>query len=197
VLPQLILLRQTNVPTVIDSYYLVLLGSYRALYILNWIVRFADKNERHFDPIAVIFGIIQTVLYADFAWVYYSRQRVKLRAGGIVDSDDLERGFFVGRLVGKKSQDNDEDSAEEGDSVSGGRNRGGRWGARGISVSADEDFDASGEDARPLADPSAFEDESDEEDDHSSKKDSTKPVSREHETEEASAWSETETLGTK
>jgi ER lumen protein retaining receptor len=189
----LILLRQTNVPTVIDSYYLVLLGSYRALYILNWIARIADKSERHFDPIAVIFGIIQTILYADFAWVYYSRQRVKLRAGGIVDSDDLERGFFVGRLVGKKPQDDDEDD-EEGDSVSGARNRGGRWGARGISVSADEDFDASGEDARPLADPSAFEDESDDEEASSSKKDSKQPlVPREHDAEEASAWSETET----
>jgi hypothetical protein len=30
VLPQLLLLRQTTVPTVIDSYYLLALGSYRA-----------------------------------------------------------------------------------------------------------------------------------------------------------------------
>ena len=35
VLPQLLLLRQTSVPTVLDSYYLVTLGSYRFLYILK------------------------------------------------------------------------------------------------------------------------------------------------------------------
>jgi ER lumen protein retaining receptor len=35
----------------------------------------------------------------------------------------------------------------------------GRWGARGISVSADEGVLASSEDARPLADPDAFEDD--------------------------------------
>jgi hypothetical protein len=39
VLPQLLLLRQTTVPTVIDSYYLLALGSYRGFYILNWIHR--------------------------------------------------------------------------------------------------------------------------------------------------------------
>jgi len=149
------------VPTVLDSYYLVLLGSYRALYILNWIVRYADPQERHFDPIAVIFGIIQTALYADFAWVYYSRQRVKLRAGGIVDSDDMSRGFLVGRFMGKRVS-HDEDDLENGDEhdEDGGRKTAGRWGPRGISVSADEGvFDAVGEDARPLTDPAAFEDD--------------------------------------
>ena len=39
VVPQLLLLRQTTVPTVIDSFYLVTLGSYRAFYLLNWIYR--------------------------------------------------------------------------------------------------------------------------------------------------------------
>jgi hypothetical protein len=163
VLPQLILLRQTAVPTVIDSYYLTLLGSYRALYILNWIVRLADKDERHFDPVSVIFGVIQTAMYVDFAWVYYSRQRVKLRAGGIVDSDDLERGWIVGRLVGKRGSHADGDDDDDNDVENGsttGRKQGSRWGPRGISVSADEGiFDASGEDARPLTDPAAFEDE--------------------------------------
>jgi ER lumen protein retaining receptor len=160
VLPQLILLRQTNVPTVIDSYYLALLGSYRAFYILNWIVRIADKNERHFDPVSVIFGVIQTALYVDFAWVYYSRQRVKLRAGGIVDSDDLERGWIVGRLIGKGAShiDDGDDDNVENDSTNP-RKQGGRWGRHGISVSADEDiFDSNAEDAMPLADPAAFED---------------------------------------
>jgi len=51
----------------------------------------------------------------------------------------------------------DEDAAEGNvESGTAGHNR---WGARGISVSADEDLDDAAEDARPLTDPAAFEDD--------------------------------------
>jgi ER lumen protein retaining receptor len=184
VLPQLLLLRQTTVPTVIDSYYLVFLGSYRGLYCLNWIYRAASKEDRHFDPISTVFGIIQTALYIDFAWVYYTRQRVKLRAGGIVDSDDLERGWLVNRFVGKHQDLSDEDAAESNaENGTTGRNR---WGARGISVSADEDLDGAAEDARPLTDPAAFED------DLSDDEDTPPPASKSAHVQEegTAAWSE-------
>jgi hypothetical protein len=151
VLPQLLLLRQTTVPTVIDSFYLLALGSYRAFYILNWIWReFDDDDYIKPDPISVTFGIIQTLLYVDFAWVYWTRQRVKLRSGGIVDADDLRRGWLLNRLLGRVPVEPDEDeevgAALNGDDDDGtprparplaGRS-GGRWGARGISVSADD-----------------------------------------------------------
>jgi ER lumen protein retaining receptor len=159
-LPQLVLLRQTTVPTVIDSYYLACLGAYRGFYILNWITRFADKNERHLDPVSVIFGVIQTALYLDFFWVYYSRQRVKLRAGGIVDSDDLSRGWIIGRIAGKQRLLDEEDPSAPGDEHQESRPKANRWGNRGISVSADDTLhDIEDEDARPLTDPNAFEDE--------------------------------------
>ncbi|KAF6832457.1 ER lumen protein retaining receptor [Colletotrichum plurivorum] len=140
VLPQLLLLRQTTVPTVIDSYYLVTLGSYRALYLVGWITRELDTNDKAPNPVSVIFGIIQTALYVDFAWVYYTRQRVKLRNGGIVDADDMRRSWLLNRIFGKRldNHSDDEESAPAlGDD---GPRRGGRpkWGARGISVSADE-----------------------------------------------------------
>ena len=147
VIPQLLLLRQTSVPTVIDSGYIIFLGAYRALYILNWIVRFATKDESNPSWRAVVFGIIQTALYVDFAWVYYTRQRVKLRNGGIVDQDDLSRGFLVGKLFGRADGDTDE---ERGQSDSNGAARvgsnanGGRWGKRGVSVSADDDLPQTG-----------------------------------------------------
>ncbi|KAI0575906.1 ERD2 ER lumen protein retaining receptor [Pyrenophora tritici-repentis] len=170
VIPQLLLLRQTTVPTVIDSFYLVTLGTYRFLYVLNWIVRGA--NEDHYrDPTSWVWGSIQTALMIDFAWVYWTRQRVKLRHGGVVDSDDLGRGWLVGRFVGRKSMDYDYDEETGGqrnDAVQPGNN----WGRRGISVSADDDVEGApkrkgpqGENAdpesQPLADPAAFEDESD------------------------------------
>lgn len=144
VLPQLLLLRQTTVPTVIDSFYLLTLGMYRGLYILNWIVRGLDKEDHDLDPISVVFGIIQTAFYIDFAWVYYSRQRVKLRHGGIIDQDDLRNGWFLGRLFGNKRVVGDVDNEEshpaldsEGRPVPGRTGRS-KWGSRGISVSADE-----------------------------------------------------------
>ncbi|KAJ7692859.1 hypothetical protein B0H17DRAFT_1200186 [Mycena rosella] len=74
VVPQLILLRQTTVPTVITSRYLLALGS---------------RSHR------VLCGLVQTVFYLDFAWVYYSRQQVKLRNGVLVDSEDFEHGWLV------------------------------------------------------------------------------------------------------
>ena len=142
VVPQLLLLRQTTVPTVIDSFYLLTLGSYRGFYILNWIVR-AASSEHHFEWRAVLFGIIQTAFYVDFAWVYWTRQRVKLRNGGVVDSDDLSRGFLVSRMLGRGDPgiDDEERAAGDGandDDTAPSSRRGGKWGPRGISVSADE-----------------------------------------------------------
>ena len=101
VLPQLLLLRQTTVPTVITSFYIVFLGSYRALYLLNWIYRGIETPESPPKAVSVIFGIVQTALYLDFAWVYWTRQRVKLRNGGVVDADDLRRGWLLNRIFGK------------------------------------------------------------------------------------------------
>lgn len=164
VLPQLLLLRQTTIPTVITSFYIVFLGAYRGLYLINWFLRQLDTNERAPNPISVLFGIIQTALYLDFAWVYWSRQRVKLRNGGIVDADDLRRGWLLRRIFGSKpfardidndDGDGDEESAPALGGGAGSSSRGynhhhtsihgaarapprAKWGSRGISISADE-----------------------------------------------------------
>ncbi|ORY55472.1 ER lumen protein retaining receptor [Pseudomassariella vexata] len=141
VVPQLLLLRQTTVPTVINSGYILTLGSYRALYIPNWILRGIDPTDQA-PTVSVIFGIIQTAFYIDFAWVYYTRQRVKLRAGGIVDADDLRRGWLLNKIFGKRfdSEPDDEESVpalgRNGSTTAGSRRS--KWGARGISISADD-----------------------------------------------------------
>lgn len=162
ILPQLLLLRQTTVPTVIDSYYLLALGAYRALYICNWIERYVTKDSTKPEVVAVIFGVIQTLLYVDFAWVYYSRQRVKLRSGGIVDADDLSKSWVLRRVLrrGRNSEDGDEESRpalgddaeyEQNVSREGSRGRAGGWGRRGISVSADDDVLAAEREGSPIA----------------------------------------------
>lgn len=151
-LPQLLLLRQTTVPTVIDSFYLVTLGSYRGFYLINWLVR--TIRGQGADPISIIFGLIQTALYVDFAWVYWTRQRVKLRSGAVVDSEDLSKGWLVKRIIGRRTNHEDEEEApvfndrqscatKDNRTVTGtinsSRPRGGqKWGPRGISVSADD-----------------------------------------------------------
>jgi len=143
VLPQLLLLRQTTVPTVIDSFYLLTLGSYRAFYILNWIWRDLDVNDGRVDPVSVIFGVIQTLFYIDFAWVYWTRQRVKLRSGGVVDGDDLQRSWFLSKILGKHVEEDDEEGRpalhddEDVERPAPPRNGSSKWGSRGISVSAD------------------------------------------------------------
>jgi len=152
VVPQLLLLRQTTVPTVIDSGYILTLGSYRAFYILNWILRWATDGPNP-DWRSVIFGIVQTAFYVDFAWVYWTRQRVKLRNGGVVDSDDLSRGFLVSRVLGRVDP-GPEDEETGGHSATNGTSgpkasAGGKWGARGISVSADDDVIAPGNKHNP------------------------------------------------
>lgn len=161
-------------PTVIDSFYLVTLGSYRAFYILNWILRSAkgDYLEAVF-PTQVIFGVVQTAFYFDFAWVYWTRQRVKLRGGGVVDGEDLSRGWLVSRIIGRRSIDELGRDAgereglarqEEGAVENNGRSSD-RWGARGISVSADEGVHdvqpANGGVKGGMTDPADFEDDDD------------------------------------
>lgn len=145
VLPQLLLLRQTTIPTVIDSYYLLALGCYRGFYILNWIERAADPNDQLPNHLSIVFGIIQTLLYLDFAWVYWTRQRVKLRNGGVVDADDIRQGWLLRRILGKHMDHGSHGGAEDEESAPalGGPRRGGsqsasKWGSRGISVSADD-----------------------------------------------------------
>ncbi|KAL2843522.1 ER lumen protein retaining receptor-domain-containing protein [Aspergillus pseudoustus] len=144
VLPQLLLLRQTTVPTVINSYYLLMLGSYRAFYIINWFVKAVNPDKR-VDWISIIFGVIQTAFYVDFAWVYYSRQRVKLRNGGVVDSEDYRSSYLVNKVFNirrRRSEDEEEQRLHGENDGEEHQPRNNRWGARGISVSADDTLES-------------------------------------------------------
>lgn len=105
--------------------------------------------EHHFAPIPVIFGLIQTAFYLDFAWVYWTRQRVKLRNGGVVDSDDLSRGWLVTRVLGKVRDSVDDEEGHEQGGLQGGatKSQRGKWGTRGVSVSADDPVSDSHQDS--------------------------------------------------
>ncbi|KZC12344.1 PREDICTED: ER lumen protein-retaining receptor [Dufourea novaeangliae] len=71
ILPQLFLVSKTGEAESITSHYLFALGSYRGLYLLNWLYRF--YAEDHYDLIAIIAGLVQTVLYCDFFYLYITK----------------------------------------------------------------------------------------------------------------------------
>ncbi|KAM7536851.1 hypothetical protein Aperf_G00000088747 [Anoplocephala perfoliata] len=71
ILPQLFLISKTGEAETITSHYLFALGSYRALYLLNWIYRYTF--ESYFDYIAVVAGVVQTLLYMDFFYLYITK----------------------------------------------------------------------------------------------------------------------------
>lgn len=71
ILPQLFMVSKTGEAETITSHYLFCLGSYRALYIFNWIYRYYFEDFK--DLIPVIAGIIQTVLYCDFFYLYITK----------------------------------------------------------------------------------------------------------------------------
>jgi len=82
IFPQLFLVSKTGEAETITSHYLFALGSYRGLYILNWIYRY--YMESYYDLIAIIAGIVQTVLYCDFFYLYVTKvlrgRRIQLPA---------------------------------------------------------------------------------------------------------------------
>lgn len=71
IIPQLFMLQRTGEAENITTHYIFALGAYRALYIPNWVYRYFA--EGYFDPIAVVAGVIQTVLYSDFFYIYYTK----------------------------------------------------------------------------------------------------------------------------
>ncbi|CAK3976700.1 er lumen retaining receptor [Lecanosticta acicola] len=72
ILPQLFMLQRTGEAETITTHYLFALGAYRALYIPNWIWRYFAEGG-YVDPVSVLAGIVQTVLYSDFFWIYYTK----------------------------------------------------------------------------------------------------------------------------
>lgn len=72
ILPQLFLLQRTGEVENLTSDYIFMLGSYRALYLLNWIYRYMTEPG-YVQWIVWISGLVQTGLYCDFFYYYVIR----------------------------------------------------------------------------------------------------------------------------
>lgn len=71
ILPQLFMISKTGEAETITTHYLFFLGLYRALYLINWVWRF--YFEGFFDMIAIVAGVVQTILYCDFFYLYITK----------------------------------------------------------------------------------------------------------------------------
>ena len=52
ILPQLFMLQKRGEAETITAHYLFFLGSYRGLYIINWVYRY--YTESFYDPIVIV-----------------------------------------------------------------------------------------------------------------------------------------------
>lgn len=71
IMPQLFMVTKTGEAESITSHYLFALGAYRGLYIFNWIYRY--YTEGFYDLIAILAGVLQTIFYCDFFYLYITK----------------------------------------------------------------------------------------------------------------------------
>ena len=76
IMPQLYMVSKTGEAESITSHYLFALGSYRALYLVNWVYRY--YLEGYYDLIAVVAGCVQTILYCDFFYLYITKGMINI-----------------------------------------------------------------------------------------------------------------------
>jgi len=79
ILPQLFMISKTGEAESITSHYLFAQGMYRAFYIANWVYRY--HADGFYDMIAIVAGVLQTILYLDFFYLYVT----KVAKGGKIE----------------------------------------------------------------------------------------------------------------
>ncbi|KAM4721558.1 ER lumen protein-retaining receptor 3 [Rhinophrynus dorsalis] len=71
ILPQLFMISKTGEAESITTHYLFFLGLYRLFYLANWIWRYHTEN--FYDQISVVSGVVQTIFYFDFFYLYITK----------------------------------------------------------------------------------------------------------------------------
>ncbi|XP_055710426.1 ER lumen protein-retaining receptor-like [Phlebotomus papatasi] len=74
ILPQLFFIIKSGEIQPMMAFYLIAMGTYRALYILNWIYRYIEAG--HHDFISITAGVVQTVIYCAFLVYYKIRKSI-------------------------------------------------------------------------------------------------------------------------
>uniref|UniRef100_A0A8D1CW83 ER lumen protein-retaining receptor n=1 Tax=Sus scrofa TaxID=9823 RepID=A0A8D1CW83_PIG len=88
ILPQLFMISKTGEAETITTHYLFFLGLYRALYLANWIRRY--QTENFYDQIAVVSGVVQTIFYCDFFYLYVTKVKSQVCVLLMVPASNME-----------------------------------------------------------------------------------------------------------
>lgn len=70
IVPQLFMLQRFREVENLTSHYIFLMGSYRGLYIFNWVYRSYFEPYYQHNWIVYVAGVFQTILYVDFFYYY-------------------------------------------------------------------------------------------------------------------------------
>eukprot|EP00903_Cladosiphon_okamuranus_P020998 g19290.t1 len=70
ILPQLMVLQRYREVENLTGHYVALLGTYRALYILNWVYRAYNEAGYTHHILLYFAALVQTLLYVDFFYYY-------------------------------------------------------------------------------------------------------------------------------
>ena len=73
IIPQLLILRKTKEVDSLTGQYILMLGLYRALYVMHWIYAYFAYD--FFIWTNVLGGVLQTALYMDFFYYYFVSKR--------------------------------------------------------------------------------------------------------------------------
>ena len=91
IVPQLWMLNKTGECESITLHYIFFLGLYRAFYLANWVYRY--KKGGFFDLIAIVSGVVQTLIYCPFFYMYATKvvrgNKYKLRGYLQLEQSDL------------------------------------------------------------------------------------------------------------
>ena len=107
ILPQLLVLRKYRLVENLTGKFMLLLGSYRFFYILNWIYRSHKEPMYQHHFLVYTCGVIQTLLYADFFYQYARAARIC----GCFRDDNRTNNYISGVLDDDEiiSEDEDDD----------------------------------------------------------------------------------------
>jgi len=88
IIPQISILNKTTKVEPFTAHYIASLGTYRFFYIINWIYRY--YTEHTYCWTSIITGILQSLLYADFLYLYFRNIKNTLNSDLPLNMDEKE-----------------------------------------------------------------------------------------------------------
>ena len=86
IFPQINILNKKNGVEKFTGYYILSLGSYRFFYLLSWIYSYYYEN--YFSLVSVLSGILQSLLYVDFFYLYLKNIKKQFSSDLPINIDD-------------------------------------------------------------------------------------------------------------